>query len=38
MAGNKYVSSTERHQLNFFDSLQKALEKFHPLNGDKSDY
>ena len=31
MAGHKYVSSTERYQLNNLDSLQKALEKYHPL-------
>lgn len=31
MAGRKYVSSTERYQLNNLDSLQKALEKYHPL-------
>ncbi|WP_088656216.1 tyrosine-type recombinase/integrase [Geofilum rhodophaeum] len=31
MAGHKYVSSTERYQLNNLDSLQKALEKCHPL-------
>ena len=32
MAGHKYVSSTERYQLNNLDSLQSKLEKFHPLN------
>jgi len=31
-AGHKYVSSTERYQLNHLDNLQKKLEKFHPLN------
>ena len=31
MAGHKYVSSTERYQLNNLDELQKNLEKFHPL-------
>ena len=30
-AGHKYVSSTERYQLNHLDNLQKRLEKFHPL-------
>jgi integrase/recombinase XerD len=38
MAGHKYVSSTERYQLNNLDKLQSKLEKLHPLNGDKSDY
>ncbi len=38
MAGHKYVSSTERYQLNNLDSLQSKLEKLHPLNGVKSDY
>lgn len=32
MAGHKYVSSTERYQLNNLDSLQSKLEKYHPLN------
>ena len=32
MAGHKYVSSTERYQLNNLDSLQSKLEKLHPLN------
>ena len=32
MAGHKYVSSTERYQLNNLDSLQKKLEELHPLN------
>lgn len=31
-AGHKYVSSTERYQMNHLDNLQKKLEKFHPLN------
>ena len=31
MAGHKYVSSTERYQLNNLDNLQSKLEKFHPL-------
>ena len=32
MAGHKFVSSTERYQLNNLDSLQSRLEKYHPLN------
>src|SRR3972149_2120619 len=32
MAGHKYVSSTERYQLNNLDNLQSRLEKLHPLN------
>ena len=32
MAGHKYVSSTERYQLNNLDKLQGRLEKLHPLN------
>jgi integrase/recombinase XerD len=32
MAGHKYVSSTERYQLNNLDNLQKKIEKYHPLN------
>ncbi len=32
MAGHKYVSSTERYQLNNLDNLQSKLEKCHPLN------
>lgn len=32
MAGHKYVSSTERYQLNNLDNLQNKLEKCHPLN------
>jgi len=32
MAGHKYVSSTERYQLNNLDSLQNKLDKLHPLN------
>lgn len=31
MAGHKYVSSTERYQLNNLDKLQEKLEKYHPL-------
>ncbi len=31
MAGHKYVSSTERYQLNNLDKLQGRLEKLHPL-------
>jgi len=31
MAGHKYVSSTERYQLNNLDKLQEQLEKYHPL-------
>ncbi len=31
MAGHKYVSSTERYQLNNLDKLQSKLEKYHPL-------
>lgn len=31
MAGHKYVSSTERYQLNNLDNLQNKLEKYHPL-------
>ena len=31
-AGHKYVSSTERYQLNNLDNLQSKLEQFHPLN------
>jgi len=32
MAGHKYVSSTERYQLNNLEHLQSKLEKLHPLN------
>ncbi len=32
MAGHKYVSSTEKYQLNNLDSLQNKLDKYHPLN------
>jgi len=32
-AGHKYVSSTERYQLNNLDNLQTKLEKHHPLRG-----
>ncbi|MBN1951782.1 MAG: tyrosine-type recombinase/integrase [Bacteroidales bacterium] len=38
MAGHKYVSSTERYQLNNLDKLQDKLEKYHPLNQTKSEY
>jgi len=31
-AGHKYISSTERYQLNNLDSLKSKLEKCHPLN------
>lgn len=31
MAGHKYVSSTERYQLNNLDTLQKKIEEYHPL-------
>lgn len=31
MAGHKYVSSTERYQVNQLDDLQDALNQFHPL-------
>ena len=34
MAGHKYVSSTERYQLNNLDNLQGKLEKLHPLNNE----
>jgi len=30
-AGHKYVSSTERYQLNHLDNLQRKIEKYHPL-------
>jgi integrase/recombinase XerD len=32
MAGHKYVSSTERYQLNNLDKLQRKIEKYHPLS------
>lgn len=32
MAGHKYVSSTERYQVNDLENLQNRLEKLHPLN------
>jgi integrase/recombinase XerD len=32
MAGHKYVSSTERYQMNNLENLQNRLEKLHPLN------
>ena len=31
MAGHRYVSSTERYQVNQLDDLQDALNQFHPL-------
>jgi len=31
MAGHKYVSSTERYQLNNLDNLQSKLDEYHPL-------
>ena len=31
MAGHKYVSRTERYQLNNRDKLQNRVEKYHPL-------
>lgn len=31
MAGHKYVSSTERYQLNHIDDLQTALQQHHPM-------
>ncbi len=34
-AGHKYITSTERYQLNNLDSLKSKLEKCHPLNGLK---
>jgi integrase/recombinase XerD len=33
MSGHKYVSSTERYQINDLENLQKKLEKYHPLKG-----
>jgi integrase/recombinase XerD len=32
MAGHRYVSSTERYQVNNLEDLQQQLEKLHPLN------
>jgi integrase/recombinase XerD len=32
MAGHKYVSSTERYQLDNLDNLKDKVEKYHPLN------
>lgn len=32
MAGHKYVSSTERYQLNHIDDLQNAIKEYHPMN------
>lgn len=34
-AGHKYVSSTERYQLNNIDNLQSKLEKCHPLSQER---
>ncbi len=31
MAGPKYLSRTERYQLNNLDKLQELLDKYHPL-------
>lgn len=31
MAGHRYVSSTERYQINHLEDLQDALDQFHPL-------
>ncbi len=33
-AGHKYVSSTERYQMNNLENLQSKLEKFHPLSNE----
>jgi len=33
MTGHKYVSSTERYQLDNLEKLQEKLEKYHPLGG-----
>ena len=33
MAGHRWVSSTERYQLNNLDNLQSKLDKYHPLSG-----
>jgi len=38
MSGHKYVSSTERYQLNNLDTLKSKLEKHHPLQGTKTKY
>ena len=32
MAGHKYVSSTERYQMNHLENLKTKIEKYHPLN------
>jgi integrase/recombinase XerD len=32
MAGHRYVSSTERYQVNNLDELYKQLELYHPLS------
>jgi len=31
MAGHKYVSTTERYQVNNLEDLEEALNKYHPL-------
>ncbi|MFO7657416.1 MAG: site-specific integrase [Bacteroidales bacterium] len=38
MAGHKYVSSTERYQMNNLDNLQSKLDKLHPLNRTKYEF
>jgi len=35
MAGHKYVSSTEGYRMDTLVELQKELEKYHPLKGNK---
>jgi len=35
MSGHKYVSSTERYQMDNLESLKDKLEKYHPLNETK---
>lgn len=34
MAGHKYVSSTERYQMDNLESLKDKVEKYHPLSGN----
>ena len=34
ITGHKYISSTERYQLNNLDKLQSRFEKYHPLNNN----
>jgi integrase/recombinase XerD len=36
MAGHKYVSSTERYQLNNLFKLQSKVNEYHPLNGNQN--